>query len=635
MLLFLYLQVHKKFELGDIIKSLVGAVCVWGVLLFSVTEILSLFNGLSRCSLLVFWCLVSVYCLVHLLVYERSKKHFWINDNKEVIVNLLKNNKLIFVWTIFAVVMVLAAIKTVPYNYDSMTYHMSRIFHWARNGSVAHYATHIDRQICSPVFGEFALLHSYVITGGDRFANLLQCLSFLFNGWLVYGIVDKLGADRSWSRVGMLLFYSAPICFSEALTTQVDNFGAMWALMFVYYILNYLIPNKEYSMEYNWSEMLLMGIMVGLGYLTKPNVCIPMFIFVVGLLIVCIYRRDKVITIFKMAITALISFSVIVVPEMIRNIVTFGSISSPEAGAKQLIGTIKPNYVLVNFIKNMFFNIPNKLLPNLGYYLYRTETKLAELLGVINDSPLISEDGRGYSVSDIAAYSCDKATSPIIFWLFLICVFLALVFAKKIIKNKLATLYCLLSAGSFLLLCCILRWEPYVGRYMIAFWGVLIPGMMYILNVVFGTEKRKIVCTCVVSLFCLISIISLFEYNLQFVLGGGRYKGYFSSWENSYESYELWANYINGSNATNIGLVTYDNVYEYPLDLMIGTNREIEHVNVTNDTSKYESKDFIPDSIVYINYKVEAPDTIESKENRYELVESTKTELGGVYELYN
>lgn len=631
-LIFCCIYIRKGLLPERLVESIIEAVSVWGTLLLVITELFSIGNSINRVSLLLFWgIVVGIDCFV---IYRSYRKRNF--SGIELVDSCRtanwKNTVFVF-WCFFATIMILAAIKVVPYNYDSMTYHLSRIFHWARNESVAHYATHIDRQICSPVFGEFVLLHSYVITGGDRFVNLLQCVSFLFNGVLVYEIAKKLGVNKQWSCLGMLLFYSAPICFSEALTTQVDHFGAMWALMFIYYILDYLIPSKEYKMKFDFRKMLLMGIMVGLGYLTKPNVCIPMFIFVIGLLAVCIYRRDNIIIMLKMALTAMTSFLIIVVPEMIRNIVTFGSISSPEAGAKQLIGTVEPRYVLINFIKNIFFNIPNKMLPDLGYYLYKIETKLAALLRVVNDSLLISEDGREYSVSEMTAYSCDKATSPIVFWTFAVCLLLAIIFAKRVVVKRLSNLYFILSGASFLLFCCILRWEPYVGRYMLVFWGVLIPGMMYILSAVFSVKNREIVCITVLSTLCLFSVISLFTYNSQFIMGNGRFEGYFSSWENSYASYEVWANYINDSDVHNVALITHDNVYEYPLDIMIGADRQIEHVDVTNDTAKYELEDFDFDCIVFINYKVSTPDLIESRGNEYQIVETTRTELGGVYRL--
>jgi len=57
------------------------------------------------------------------------------------------------------------AMRIVPYNWDSLTYHLPRIMHWVQNKSVAHYATNIDRQIASPPLAEFINLHIYLLMG--------------------------------------------------------------------------------------------------------------------------------------------------------------------------------------------------------------------------------------------------------------------------------------------------------------------------------------------------------------------------------------------------------------------------------------------------------------------------------------
>lgn len=48
------------------------------------------------------------------------------------------------------------------------TYHMSRVAHWAQNRNVEHYPTPIVRQLFQPPWAEFAILQSYVLTGGAR-----------------------------------------------------------------------------------------------------------------------------------------------------------------------------------------------------------------------------------------------------------------------------------------------------------------------------------------------------------------------------------------------------------------------------------------------------------------------------------
>ncbi|MCL2930746.1 MAG: hypothetical protein MGG11_00090 [Trichodesmium sp. MAG_R03] len=73
----------------------------------------------------------------------------------------------------------LIAMVAPPNNWDSMTYHMSRVVHWMQNQSVAHYPTYNLPQLFHPPFAEFTITHLQILSGGDIFANLVKWLSAL------------------------------------------------------------------------------------------------------------------------------------------------------------------------------------------------------------------------------------------------------------------------------------------------------------------------------------------------------------------------------------------------------------------------------------------------------------------------
>jgi hypothetical protein len=50
-----------------------------------------------------------------------------------------------------------------PDTWDSLTYHMARVAHWAQSGSLAHYATGIERQDLMPPGAELGMLHAYIL----------------------------------------------------------------------------------------------------------------------------------------------------------------------------------------------------------------------------------------------------------------------------------------------------------------------------------------------------------------------------------------------------------------------------------------------------------------------------------------
>ena len=83
------------------------------------------------------------------------------------------------------VFLLFGALYTVPYNYDSMTYHLARVGHWIDHKNVAHYITNIDRQIYSPVLCEYFLMHIMLLTGSDILVNLLQFFCLLSSTYFV------------------------------------------------------------------------------------------------------------------------------------------------------------------------------------------------------------------------------------------------------------------------------------------------------------------------------------------------------------------------------------------------------------------------------------------------------------------
>ena len=116
-------------------------------------------------------------------------------------------------WALGAILAVTGAIALLapPNTWDSMTYHMPRVAHWSQAGSVAHYPTHILRQLwLGPWARSSRSLHLYLLTGGDRLANLVQWLAF---AGCVAGSGDRRPASSAaagwragWRR------WRAPLC---------------------------------------------------------------------------------------------------------------------------------------------------------------------------------------------------------------------------------------------------------------------------------------------------------------------------------------------------------------------------------------------------------------------------------------
>ncbi len=103
----------------------------------------------------------------------------------------------------------------------------------------------------------------------------------------------------------------------------------------------------------------------------------------------------------------------------------------------------------------------------------------ASLLGVAMDDPSISEDGRIFSLHTAPDYGHDTALNPIINWLFFLCLLYGLYrFFKKRAPKWYAS-YSLVASVCFILFCTVLRWEPFVSRYMVSYLALLCPMIGY------------------------------------------------------------------------------------------------------------------------------------------------------------
>ena len=611
----------------------------WTLFVFVTNELLSIHCFLTRQNLIFAYGICCILLLAALTVIpeRRTLSSSLLTHPFQKIRRWDFVSCMVFV--LFAVSMLILAAETVPSNWDSMTYHLSRVFHWAQNRSIAHYATHITRQNSSPVLDEFVLLHLFLLSGKkDVFLNLLQCASFLANGILVYHIAAKLKLQRAWCLFAAVLFYTSPIVFMESVTTQNDHFAAFWALTFVLLLLDfYEAEHKLCFDKLTIEKVILLSLQIALGYLTKPNVCIIMAIFVLGLLLICCLRRDQFFVILRLLPFAAFPMLVLLLPEFARNRNTFHALSASEAGARQLIGTLNPRYMVINFLKDYTYNLPTRLLPGSSSFLYRAVRKLSILLNVDLNAPAIAEDGTAFFVPNTRQLNCDMAINPLVFWLVLLCIILVLIFYRKI-RDRMEypiRIYWWLAMTTLLLFCAILRWEPFITRYMIGFIGIVCPAIALTLHHCFPSKAVWLTGRILIYLICLNTFAALLSTTWCTVADSRmapRYQGYFLFHPDLTESYLAWADYISEQNIETVGFLSGENDYEYPFTAMLPTLLRMEHVNVTNVTSVYEDTDFHPAVIVRIGDV--GAESITCHGTDYRKVAETETLIGALYVPY-
>lgn len=612
----------------DIFKALSFAACLWAVILFALTELLSLFSALEKTGVSTAWILTDALLLL-LTVLSMRRGGYSPSElfgiEKRYLTAFKKMSagfKAAYILTAlaFAAVLVLSRI-TVPYNWDSMTYHLTRIMMWAQGHSVAHFAAEDSRQLSSPYLAEFVNLHLYALKGNDLCFNLLQGLSYCFNSVMVYGIAVKLKLDRRFCILASVLFMSAPISFAEALTTQVDQFAAVWMVTFVYVCID-LWERESISLSDKTalSDIMLLGISLGLGYMTKPSVCIAMVIFAAGLFINRVMKKDGPFVLFGAPVIVGITALILTLPEVIRNILTFGSVSTGNVGAQQLVGTMSPGYLIVNFVKNLCFNLPNVLITRSSELFYRIAINTAEALKVDINDKSISEMGAEYAMNAASDVGHDTAINAIIVSFFLIALIAALA-GLIISRRNVFDTYCVCAALSYPVFLVVLRWEPYETRYQISYFALLAPLIAAVFYRLLKPGGRSALCG-IIAFLCVMSFLNLWSVHFDKYRSdvGIRPAGYFAV-NRILSGWESVTSLVNLKGYKTLGIKTDSRYYSYPVWRLCGKVQRIENVITGKSASKkYEDPSFRPEALIWIGEWEEDTDVTKWHDEQYRTI---------------
>lgn len=597
--IYLSSMVRKKAD-----AYLISAI-IWTGTAYAINEILSLGNNLNYHNMLIAYICLTIVVIIG-IVYQIKIKDYRIGiDMSWFVKKEYKEKMMLFLLFVFLIFMFIMSIVCIPYDVDSLTYHLTRIAYWTQNQSVAHYATNDVRAVTSPPLAEFINLQVYILGNkSDLFCNVLQMASYATNAYLVWGIAKKLQLSVKFRYLSVLLFISTPIAFAEALTTQVDQFAALWVMMFVYFILDTLTPDFRFAISGRViSKVLILGACISFGYLTKPTGLFAMFIFALWLLLVCIKRKDSVRNLCVLIGISLIEIVLVVSPEVMRNIVTFHAISASSVGAKHMIDTYNPIYLLINFAKNVSVNLPNIYVPWLAKLVKHCICWVAYKFNIDINDPAIAHDGAEYLLREPQHYVQDSAVNPIIlFFTLLVIVWLI---KKKISKEQSDFLdrFSYAAIGSFLFLCFVLKYELYSARYMIAYLGLLCPviaGQISRMKCKHYEWKNSLV--PIVVFMCCIELLALFKYHApiwyRHITAEDRMEGYLEFRKRDEECYRQLGEYLSDKEYDSLGVYLSWGAGEYPIWKLIDTNVRVEAVNVTNETRVYTDDTFIPEYIV-------------------------------------
>ena len=565
---------------------------------------------------------------------ETPVKNGWIRDARQFLNETGICGKLMLAMTgLLFLVLLFGAVFTVPYNYDSMTYHLGRIAHWIDNASVNHYVTNIDRQIYSPVLSEYEMLHMWLLAGNDWFLNLLQYVSMIFTGMILYRTALKIGTDRKFSLLAAFLFYTMPLTISQSITTQNDLLGAMWFAIFLYYLVDFVkLPQITFDKEQR-KKLLCVGASVAFAFLTKTSVCASMLFFMPWFVIVCLKRKDKFGKLLESAALAGVTLTVLISETLIRTYLSCGHLMADTTSSNIMVATKNVKYIVVNILKNFSLLITQHLIRPLNGVIYRFAIGVGTILQVDFNNEAIAYHGFDFlhhmnMGEDM--YSHDKTPSAVVAYLALLAgvVMIVAVVAALLGKRRraeqseskpegrksggqdaterrtAALWYEYLSVGfivsswlSLGFIMALLRWQPWGSRLMYPALAMMVVTIANAAGAVFAGRRKEagkkdwksesgcIILIVLSALFCIRPAIYNLQPAIENVQAGckNRQSRYFR-FNDRYTPYKQLIAKTEELGLKNIGLSISGDGYDYPLWLMYReTDRDVRLYHVILD----------------------------------------------------
>ena len=246
-------------------EAFIAAAITLAVATVLATEALSLVHQITFAAIVVFWLGLTVAAGLLLRLSLRNAKPRTKGNGGEpagLAAHVLHAGIAVYVITIFVI-----AIVSPPNSWDSLQYHMPKVMHWIQNQSIGFYPTAIPRQNHLAPGAEVAIMHLQILSGSDRFANLVEWFCMLGCLAAVSLIARELGAAAPSQMLAAVFLVTVPMGIMQASSTQTDYIAALGFICFVYYLLR--LHKRE---QHRWPLLLGLSAALGLGVFAKATV---------------------------------------------------------------------------------------------------------------------------------------------------------------------------------------------------------------------------------------------------------------------------------------------------------------------------------------------------------------------------
>jgi Dolichyl-phosphate-mannose-protein mannosyltransferase len=252
----------------------------WTLSLIVLTETLSMQNGLTLSWLATGWVVATIVTLVagRSLPVPAITKSFLRQKVALVALQLKPADWWMISASGFICLCIgLAALLSPPNGSDQLQYHLPRVVQWAERHSVGFFPTHYYAQLFAPPLAEWMMLHSYILSGGDRFVGLVQWLSFSGSAVCASLIARELGSGPRGQIVAAVFCVTLPQGILEASGAKNDWVLSFWLAAMVWFLL-------RARTDHSFLNSCNVGISMGAAILSKGTA----YCFLPWIVLVCL-----------------------------------------------------------------------------------------------------------------------------------------------------------------------------------------------------------------------------------------------------------------------------------------------------------------------------------------------------------
>jgi hypothetical protein len=583
-------------------SAALGAAVCWGVYLSLTTETLSIRRFITRPALAGAWLgftlVISAYGWAFLRSASRHSEPQRGDSRKAKEEPVDKMEWLLLSGIGLVVTLVsITAILSAPNTWDAMAYHMSRVALWMTNRDVNLYPTFYSAQLFLSPWAEYAILHLDILYGGDRLANFVELVSMIGTVVGVSLIAQQLGAGRRGQLLAAVAVAGLPEGVLEASGAMNTYVGAFWIVVAVYYFL-------RWNTRQSWSLALAMGSAVGLAILTKGTA----YVFLPFVLLACWWIGPAAVRRQLLARLPVFLFVVLALngPLYIRNYKLSGSFlgfTSPlgDDPERQYANShFSGSIAAANVVKNLSLHLATPISA-LNDQLSRGVLWTLHKMNIDPNDKASTYRG-GFHLNGFSSHEA-RAGNPL--QLALIALASLLLFNSRI-GDQALRLYMIGLAGSFVLFCALIRWQPWNSRYHLPLFalGLAVVGVVLENNLprlaLFAVAWALLISALPFAIFN--SLRPLAPWPRASILRQSWVESYFADSHDHWEdSYVAAAKLLQSSRCRSIGVDASLEDFDYPLFALLGAGhneREVRYAGVRNLTSVYSRPGNIPPCVV-------------------------------------